>query len=917
VRRRPARSMRLLIIVACLGLVGPLSSAAPALAAGPVIGGVEITVPKGNRISGTLENGDGDPIPGMSIAACALPLEDCRGEALTAGDGTFTVRGLIPDTYAIRFAPVDNSDYLLGWYTPTGPVDTSGDATPIDATGGDVANIAAVAANGHSISGTLTKATGGALAGVAVFATGDTQGGADTTDGSGHYTIRGLVDDGYRLSIRIPPTMNFRSGGVLGGGVVQDESGGSVVNVSGADVAAINVVAPQGLQITGRLTGPEAAGARVSAFGSSSSDEVTLNSSGQWAIRGLWPGQYQLVFSPVQVNSSDSGFPLGYWSGGSTLTADSNAAAVINLVAADVTGRNAAIPNGLSIGGKVIDETGAAIPNAAVFMCGLTSGCAFGFTSVSGAWSFNHVLADSYLVNVSDAEHPGGYFGSGGYALDQTRAKRVSVSSADVTGVDVVLPSGASIAGHVRGPLDENIVGALASAVGTHGIPPAAPGTDVTAADGTFLLPGLTEDDYVIQLNFEAPSDYLFGYFDADSPSGYTDDFNAATRITVGDAAIGSSYVPITPERVVDSRIPLGVAGVFHANTPRTFQVAGTGSIPAEAVAVTGNVTVVNQTSAGYVSLTPTATANPTSSTINFPTGDIRANNFTIPLDDSGRLAAVFKAPVGKSAHILVDITGYFVEGDANGTYAPITPARLVDTRTGVGLAGALVPNVPKTLSVAGTHGIPTDAIAITANLTVVGQTKAGYLSVTPEPMANPTTSTLNFPLADTRANGLTARLNGSGDLSIVYKASGGSTHVVMDVTGYYIDEPTGLLFYPLSPGRIIDSRPSVLASELVGTFNANAPRTMEAIGHARIPLAAFAITGNLTVVGQTSAGFVAMTLDPVANPPTSTINFPASDIRANGVTVPLNIDGELSLVFKAANGRKTHLILDVTGYFR
>jgi hypothetical protein len=315
--------------------------------------------------------------------------------------------------------------------------------------------------------------------------------------------------------------------------------------------------------------------------------------------------------------------------------------------------------------------------------------------------------------------------------------------------------------------------------------------------------------------------------------------------------------------------------------------------------------------------LTPTATANPKSSTINFPVGDVRANNFTIPLDATGKLAAVFKAAAGKTAHAIVDVTGYFVAGDTHATYAPIAPIRVLDSRTGKGLSGPFVPNMPRTISIAAANGIPSDAIAVTANLTVVGQTRAGYLSVTPNPSSNPATSTLNFPLGDIRANGLTARLNGSGDLSIVYKASGGSTHVLLDVTGYYRNNPAGLLYYPLSPGRIVDTRPGILASELVGAFSANGSRTLEAVGHARVPLVASALTGNVTVVGQTSGGYVSITREPVANPTTSTINFPAGDTRANGATVPLNAPGELSFIFKAATGRVTHLIFDVTGYFR
>ncbi|HET9456149.1 MAG TPA: hypothetical protein VFO78_02320 [Candidatus Limnocylindrales bacterium] len=380
----------------------------------------------------------------------------------------------------------------------------------------------------------------------------------------------------------------------------------------------------------------------------------------------------------------------------------------------------------------------------------------------------------------------------------------------------------------------------------------------------------------------------------------------------------GSSYVPIAPVRVLDTRpgFGIGLTGVFAANVPRTFGVAGLFSIPAAAVAVTGNVTIANQTAAGYLSVTPTPVANPLSSTINFPLGDTRANNLTIPVGPNGTLSAVYKATAGRSTHLIVDITGYFLPGDEDATYATITPVRVLDSRFNTGLPGTFKPNIPRTLSIAGATGIPADAKAITGNLTVVGQTRAGYLSVTREPSATPTTSTLNFPVGDTRANGVSVPLNDAGDLSIVYKASGGSTHVILDVTGYYREAPSGLLFYPLTPGRILETRPGFVLSGLTGPFNANTPRRLDVAGHWGAPAGAAAITGNLTVVGQTAGGYVSATLVSDANPTTSVLNFPLADVRANGVTLPLNGSGRAWFVYKASGGRQTHLILDLSGYF-
>jgi hypothetical protein len=135
---------------------------------------------------------------------------------------------------------------------------------------------------------------------------------------------------------------------------------------------------------------------------------------------------------------------------------------------------------------------------------------------------------------------------------------------------------------------------------------------------------------------------------------------------------------------------------------------------------------------------------------------------------------------------VLLDVTGYFLDGLSGLTFVPVTPARILDTRFGTGLTGQFGASGPRTWQVANRGGVGVDAAAVIGNVTVVGQTKAGYVSLTPTPQVNPTTSTINFPLADIRANNFTVQLSGD-NLSGVYKApSGNSTHLLMDVTGYY-----------------------------------------------------------------------------------------------------------------------------------
>jgi hypothetical protein len=394
-----------------------------------------------------------------------------------------------------------------------------------------------------------------------------------------------------------------------------------------------------------------------------------------------------------------------------------------------------------------------------------------------------------------------------------------------------------------------------------------------------------------------------------------------STTIHELNLGAGDGYVPVSPTRVLDTRIGRGLSGVFSANVPRTFAVAGVtvGSvtIPANAVAITGNLTVTAQTGAGYVALTPTPTASPSSSTINFPLGDDRANNVTIALSATGSLSAVYKATSGRHTQLVLDVTGYFLAGSGQA-YHPISTARVLDTRTSP-TTHAFHANVAQAFQVTNGTTIPANASAITANVTVTNQTRAGYVALTPTSTDSPTTSTINFPLGDDRANGLTIPLAVSGKVSAVYKAAAGATvNLILDVTGYYSPAGGGLLFHPLNPGRRIDTR---LALGLDGFGNGltgaqgTTSRSAVIAGHFGVPAAAAAITGNLTITAQTGAGYVAVTNASVAHPTTSTINFPLGDDRANGVTVPLGA-GDLWFIYQVLAGKHVQLILDLTGYF-
>jgi hypothetical protein len=375
-----------------------------------------------------------------------------------------------------------------------------------------------------------------------------------------------------------------------------------------------------------------------------------------------------------------------------------------------------------------------------------------------------------------------------------------------------------------------------------------------------------------------------------------------------------STYRPMSPVRLLDTRSGNGLSGKLNANTPRTFQITGRGGVPSNAKAVTGNVTVVNSSAGWAVYLGPAPVASPSTSTINFTAGQVAGNGLTVALSATGSLSATYISSAGQTTDLVFDVTGYFTPNSTGDTYHPMSPARLLDTRSGNGLSGKLTANTPRTFTVAGRGGVPSNAKAVTGNVTVVNSSAGWAVYLGPAPIAAPTTSTVNFTAGQVAGNNLTVALSSTGTLSATYISSAGATtDLVFDVTGYYTADATGVRFVPLTPARLLDTR---VGNGLSGVLNANTPRTFSVAGRGGVPANGKAVTGNVTVVNETAGWAVFLGPAPIASPTTSTVNFTVGQVKGNGLTVALSGTGKLSATYISSAGNTTDLIFDVTGYF-
>jgi hypothetical protein len=121
------------------------------------------------------------------------------------------------------------------------------------------------------------------------------------------------------------------------------------------------------------------------------------------------------------------------------------------------------------------------------------------------------------------------------------------------------------------------------------------------------------------------------------------------------------NYFSVTPCRVLDTRGPAGDYGgpALVAGQSRAFTLAGRCGIPASATAVAVNLTVTQPSAQGNLRLYPAGAALPNTSSLNYVSGQTRANNAIVGLGPAGALAIRCSQGAG-TAHVVLDVTGYF-----------------------------------------------------------------------------------------------------------------------------------------------------------------------------------------------------------------------------------------------------------------
>jgi hypothetical protein len=287
---------------------------------------------------------------------------------------------------------------------------------------------------------------------------------------------------------------------------------------------------------------------------------------------------------------------------------------------------------------------------------------------------------------------------------------------------------------------------------------------------------------------------------------------------TVNTAA--NVYVPVTPCRVVDTRLSNGTFGApaLVAGQQRSFLLADSHcDLPADMTAVSLNVTAVpiDEEPVYYLTVwgtSPTEPQTPPTSTLNADTGAVTANAAiaTINPDTYGSVSVY----ASNNTNLVLDVTGYFAPAASAPkglSLVPVPPCRALDTRQS---SGAFQGELTVPFSAFNGCGVVADARADVVNAGVIPTGSLGFLTLWPDGTPQPLVSTLNASDGKITSNmAIVSTTNGSID---AFASS--STQLTLDISGYFAEVP----FASGSQPTVVFVGDQILAGEVQYANNPN-----------------------------------------------------------------------------------------------
>ena len=372
---------------------------------------------------------------------------------------------------------------------------------------------------------------------------------------------------------------------------------------------------------------------------------------------------------------------------------------------------------------------------------------------------------------------------------------------------------------------------------------------------------------------------------------------------------------PLVPARLLDTRpgestIDDLFEGIGHrtAGSVLELDVAGRGGVPTNATAAVINITAVGGDGPGFATAYPCDTARPLASSLNYAAGTATPNEVIAKLSAAGTLCVYALTGVD----LIADVTGY---ASAVGAYAPLVPARLLDTRPGElttdhqfeGI-GRRAADSTLELPIVGRGGAAAASGAAVVNVTAVNAGAAGFATVYPCDSARPLASSLNYGAGSVSPNEIIARLSATGTICIYTLRA---VDLIVDVSGTL---PTGQDYTPVVPARLLDTRPgeSTVDGQFAGSGRRAAGSTLElpVAGRGGLVNGVSAVVVNVTALEADTDGFVTVYPCDSPRPLASSVNYGPGDVVPNEVFATVSAIGTICLYTLET----VDLIVDVTG---
>jgi spore germination protein YaaH len=249
------------------------------------------------------------------------------------------------------------------------------------------------------------------------------------------------------------------------------------------------------------------------------------------------------------------------------------------------------------------------------------------------------------------------------------------------------------------------------------------------------------------------------------------------------------------------------------------------------------------------------------------------------------------------------------------GQLNPLSPGRLLDTRSGQGGFRTLAPGQTIDLPVLGKGGVPaTGVAAVILNVTATNPQGVGYITAFPGGGCRPIASNLNFsPDGGTVASLAETAVGASGTVSL-FNGSAGTVELVVDVEAWIANAGTSGgagRFQPTPPARIADTR----ISNGISTLAPHQAVTLQVAGKGGVPASGAAAAAlNLTVANPGGVGFLTAFPTGTAMPLASSLNFSPGQTIPNRAVLALSPQGQVS--FYNGSSGWVDLIVDANGWF-